>query len=386
MKNSQTATSPKSGAKGLRIRNILVPIDFSETSIRAIETTKRLARHLGATVHLAHIHESFYPGGFLESETPFAFAPLSYLENTREAAEKRLADLAGRYGITGTCEVEVGGPAFDGISQIARKIKADLIVTPTHGRSGVERVLLGSTAERLVQHSPCPVLVTRERKKERLGRVKSSAAGLDRINTILVPVDFSHASLDGLKYAIQFASKVRAKILVLTVIHLGYDYTADGYAMYDLSPLEEAARAAAEREMQLFVRRVRFGAVKFETAIEIGPPVHQICAFAEERKADLIITPTHGYTGFKHVLIGSTAEQVVRRAACPVLVVPSHLELRVGQIAGQTEARTPRPRVSARPFVRKGSVRSAQPRNPGRFSYKIGGRRQLKKYREPTAL
>jgi nucleotide-binding universal stress UspA family protein len=152
-----------------------------------------------------------------------------------------------------------------------------------------------------------------------------------RIDTVLVPVDFSHSSSVGLKYAIQFADKVEAKILVLSVLHFGFPYTADGYAMYDLSPLQNAGRAAGEREMQLFVRRVRFGAVKFEAVIEIGSPVDEICALATDRKADLIITPTHGYTGLKHVLIGSTAEQVVRRATCPVLVVPSHPELRIGQ-------------------------------------------------------
>jgi len=366
MKNLPRATRPKAKAKALRIQNILVPIDFSGMSIGAIATANRLARRFGATVHLANIHESSYPAGFLELGTPFASAPLTYLEDTREAAEKRLKDLADEHGITGTCEAEVGGPAFDGICKIARKTGADLIVTPTHGRSGLKHLLLGSTAERLIQHAPCPVFVTRERKKERPTRAKTSATGSDRIDTILVPVDFSHSSLEGLKYAIQFARKVSAKILVLSVIHYGYAYTADGYAMYDLSPLEEAAHAAAEREMQLFVRRVRFGAVKFETAIEIGPPVQQICAFAEKRKADLIITPTHGYTGFQHVMIGSTAEQVVRRAACPVLVVPSHPELRVGQIAKQTEARVPRHRATASPAFRAGLVLSGQPRRSGR--------------------
>ena len=384
MKTSQTATSLKSGSKGFRIQNILVPIDFSEMSIGAIATAKQLARRFGATVHLANIHESSYPAGFFELATPVAFAPLTYLEDTREAAEKRLKDLAEQHGISGTCEAEVGGPAFDGICRIARQTGADLIVTPTHGRSGMKHLLLGSTAERLIQHSPCPVLVTRERKKERPTRAKASAAGSGRIDTILVPVDFSHASLEGLKYAIQFARKVRAKILVLSVIHYGYAYTADGYAMYDLSPLEEAAHAAAEREMQLFVRRVRFGTVRFETAIEIGPPVQQICAFAEKRKADLIITPTHGYTGFQHVMIGSTAEQVVRRATCPVLVVPSHPELRVGQIAKQTEARRPGPRSTASPVLRKGSALSGQPIRSGRSPYKMGRRRQAKKYREPA--
>ncbi len=381
MKNLQTSTSPKSD-KGLRIQNILVPIDFSESSIRAIETAKGLARRFGAIVHLVNIHESYYPGTFLEANAPFAGAPLTYLENTREAAERRLIDLAGKHRITGTCEVEVGGPAFDGICRIARKINADLIVTSTHGRSGLQRVLLGSTAERVVQHSPCPVLVMRERKKAHHGRLKSSKPGLGRVGTIVVPVDFSHASLNGLKYAIQFASKMKAKILVLTVIHFGYAYTADGFAMYDLSTLEEAARAAAEREMQLFIRRVKFGSVKYETAIEIGPPMHQICAFAGERKVNLIITPTHGYTGFRHVLIGSTAEQVVRRATCPVLVIPSHLELRVGQVADQTEVRIPSSRVTGLPVLRSGLVRSTQPRNPVRFRNKLKGRRQLKKDRE----
>jgi nucleotide-binding universal stress UspA family protein len=358
-----------------------VPIDFSETSIRALETAQGLARRFGATIHLAHVHESYYPGIFLESQTPFAGLPLTYLENTRDSAERQLMDLAAKHKITGTCEVELGGPAFEGICRIARKVGADLIVTSTHGRTGVQRVFLGSTAERLVQHSPCPVLVTRERKEEQHGRRMSSKRGPNRINTIVVPVDFSHASLDGLKYAIQFASKVKARILVLTVIHLGYAYIADGYAMYDLSVLEKAARAAAEREIKIFLRRVKFGSVKFETAIETGAPMHQICTFAGERKVDLIITSTHGYSGFKHVLIGSTAEQVVRRATCPVLVVPSHSERRVGQIAGHTEVRIPT-RVTGPAILRSGLVRSTQPRNPVRFRNKLKGRRQLKKDRE----
>jgi nucleotide-binding universal stress UspA family protein len=197
MKNLQTSTSIKSD-KSLRIQNILVPIDFSESSIRAIETAKGLARRFGA-VHLVNIHESYYPGTFLEANAPFAGAPLTYLENTREAAERRLIDLAGKHRITGTCEVEVGGPAFDGICRIARKINADLIVTSTHGRSGLQRVLLGSTAERVVQHSPCPVLVMQERKMAQPDG-KIFQAGLGRVGTIVVPVDFSHASLNGLKW------------------------------------------------------------------------------------------------------------------------------------------------------------------------------------------
>lgn len=347
-RNSSVRSTPKRRKKALRIKNILVPIDFSEMSIRAIARAKLLARRFGSKVHLAHIHESSYPAGFLELGSPFAFLPLTYLEDTREAARKRLQDLAGEHRLTGICEVEVGGPPYEELCNIARKLRADLIVTPTHGGGGMKHLLLGSTAERLMQHSPCPVFVAREREEGSAKRTKSAAASSGRINTILVPVDFSHASLDGLRYAIQFAEKVRSRILILSVLHFGYPYTSDGYAMYDLSPLQDSACAVAEREMRRFVRRVRFGALRFETAVKIGSPVNQICAFAAEQSADLIIIPTHGYTGLKHVLIGSTAEQVARQAGGPVLVVPSHPEPRRRQATRKKEVRTPGLRVATR--------------------------------------
>ena len=70
------------------------------------------------------------------------------------------------------------------------------------------------------------------------------------------------------------------------------------------------------------------GSVKFEAEIHSGTAVEQIVNIAEDKKADLIITSTHGLTGFKHVLIGSTAEHVVRRANCPVMVVPARFASR----------------------------------------------------------
>ena len=77
---------------------------------------------------------------------------------------------------------------------------------------------------------------------------------------------------------------------------------------------------------------VNFGDVKFETAFTDGSPVLDICSFAKEHDVDLIITSTHGLTGFKHVLIGSIAEQVVRHAPCSVLVVPSHPQTRMANL------------------------------------------------------
>ena len=91
--------------------------------------------------------------------------------------------------------------------------------------------------------------------------------------------------------------------------------------------------------MQKFVRPVKFGRAKFDTKFVIGTPVEQISDFALAKDFDLIITSTHGLTGFKHVLIGSIAEHLVRQSRVPILVVPSHLEVRAANLAGARKAR-----------------------------------------------
>src|ERR1051325_3832190 len=86
---------------------------------------------------------------------------------------------------------------------------------------------------------------------------------------------------------------------------------------------------------------------KFETAFIEGSPVIDICAFAKDHNVDLIITSTHGLTGFTHVLIGSIAERVVRHAPCSVLVVPSHPQTRIANL-GEASAHTRRTTVQKR--------------------------------------
>jgi len=121
--------------------------------------------------------------------------------------------------------------------------------------------------------------------------------------------------------------------------YLGYVYSCDGTAVYDIPALQKAASQAAERKMRQLVRSLDFGAVEFETAFTDGSPVIDICAFAKIHDVDLIITSTHGFTGFTHVLIGSIAEQVVRHSPCSVLVVPSHPHVRAVNLAKSAGAK-----------------------------------------------
>jgi nucleotide-binding universal stress UspA family protein len=321
--------------KKLNIQNILVPTDFSKMSMQAIPFARQLARRFGASIHLAHVHDFSYAANFVPSVSPvvpFSFMP--YEHDVEQAVVKELESAADECGVSSArCHVLTGAPPFDEICRLAHTIPADLIIMPTHGRTGLKHVFLGSTAERIVQHSSCPVLVTRGNS------ARSNNGSRFRMRTILVPVDFSSCSREGLRYAISFANEFGAKIILLHATYLGYIYSSEGTAIYDIPALQKAARKTAGRKMRELMRSVSFGSAKFETVLTEGSPVLDICAFAKDHDVDLIITSTHGLTGLKHVLIGSIAEQVVRHAQCSVLVVPSHPNMRAANLAKSAGAR-----------------------------------------------
>src|SRR5215471_13704735 len=289
--------------KTLNIQNIIVPIDFSKMSMQAVQVAKQLARRFGASIRLAHVRPLNYGADFVAPfppMVPFSFMP--YEQNGERTTLKELKKVASECGISSAkCDVLGGAPPFDEICRLAQTIPADLVVMPTHGRTGLKHVFLGSTAERIVQHSSCPVLVTRENLLQANSRF--------RIQTILVPVDFSKCSREGLRYAITLANEFGAKIILLHSTYIGYIYSAEGTTLYDIPGLQKAARKNTECKMRELIRSMDFGAVKFQTAFTDGSPVIDICGFAKEHNVDLIITPTHGFTGFAHVLIGSIAEQ-----------------------------------------------------------------------------
>jgi nucleotide-binding universal stress UspA family protein len=314
--------------KKLSIRNILVPIDFSTISVQTIETAKRLAHGFGVSIHLAHVHHWQYPADFVG---PLALAGkerVSFGEHRRQKLTEELKVVAHTHGLSPRLiHLQEGASAFHEICRLAQEIPADLIIMSTHGYTGLRHVLLGSTAERVVQHSPCPVFIVREKKqRSKTGRRLS-------IGTIVVPVDFSSCSREGLQYAIGFANEFGARIILLHAKYLGYICSSEDIALYDIRGLQEEARKTAEHQMRKLVRTVNFGGVKFDAVFTDGSPVLDICAFAKDHDADLIITSTHGLTGLQHVLIGSIAEKVVRHAPCSVLVVPSHPKIRAANLA-----------------------------------------------------
>jgi nucleotide-binding universal stress UspA family protein len=140
------------------------------------------------------------------------------------------------------------------------------------------------------------------------------------VKTILVPTDFSAASLKAVAFAKQLARAFGARVSLLHVIEP--IVLPDAAAMIALPDDQLAARM--HKELQKLAQNFEDADFKFESfLVRKGTPFHEITLAGATSKSDLIVIATHGYTGLKHVLLGSTAERVVRHARCPVLVVPT---------------------------------------------------------------
>ena len=308
----------KAAAKSafLNIRNLLVPIDFSAASLEAVEEALPLLRLFGADLHLVHVSEPDYP------LVNMAAIPLILPESEiRCRVQRRLQRVAHKYSIQLRREnIHVlRGRPFEEICHLARERSIDLIVMSTRGNAGLKRLALGSTAEHVVRYSPCPVLVMHPvdgRKANGSRRIANSTLRFDRI---LVPIDFSDCSMKGLAYAKALAKRFGSKLILLNSIALQYYITSDEYARYDLPLLMKRTEQSARDQVRKLVEKTNWTGIEVETAFEIGHAGQQICDRAEDRKADLIVTSTHGRTGLKHVLIGSTAEYALcamRPAQC----------------------------------------------------------------------
>ena len=167
------------------------------------------------------------------------------------------------------------------------------------------------------KHSGEVILELNRHDEEMLSRAGSSAL---RIKNILVPVDFSDCSIKALRYAIPLAKEHKAAITLAYVVP-SVSATFGEYGAFDAAAITKEMRAGAERQLATLAVDEGRGLVATDTVVRTGPAAAEIVTLAKDLPADIIVISTHGRSGFKHVLLGSVAERVVRHAPCPVLVV-----------------------------------------------------------------
>ena len=223
----------------IRVKCILVTTDFSRPSLAAIPYALAVARHFGAELHLLHVVDT------TQFSSKSLMLPLISPAELSRPLLNRLQGVALKFSPDGEIHVMKPreGRAYNEICEIARKLRAGLIVIATHGFTGFQHIWLGGTAERVVQHSPCPVLVVRQPgRRFQQGRI--------RLRKILVPLDFSDCSRMAFDCAVRLAREFRSELLLVHVIDpICYPFGGEYGAVHSARLMEEA-RASAQSEMK----------------------------------------------------------------------------------------------------------------------------------------
>lgn len=283
---------------------ILVPLDGSQLSERALPFAERLARTGAQLLVLMRAVELFLPAGELpiESEHPMLAEAQTYLQ----AIATRLTTA----GVQVECIVRYGHVA-EQILALIRARHPEYVVMATHGRSGFGRWLYGSVADAVMTHSPAPVALVPA------DATPVPADGRDRL---LVPLDGSALSEAVLPFVAELAAQLDAEVVLVRVVP---------------HPAREQL-AAARTYLATTAERLTSttGAPPLRVRAEAaGSPAATIARLAEAEGATVIVMATHGRSGVRRLVLGSVATGTLRRADVPLLLI------RAGTEAGVTESR-----------------------------------------------
>jgi nucleotide-binding universal stress UspA family protein len=297
MQTSPRPVAPEPRASGgqralslVQVREVLYPTDLSPESERAFEHARLLAESFGASLTLYHAVEvpdpSYAHWAFNRGRQIWA-----HVEETAKQLLERKAELLH---VSHEVRVERAGSADHALLDFIRNTQPDLTVMATHGRSGLQHLLLGSVTENVFRHSFRPVLCVREPEH----------GGALPYRRILVPTDLSLASRLAFPMAALFARQFGAEIVAVHVV--------------------DAAKAQVEvpSEAWLFSEFFKrdFPGSEITAQVHHGRVWERIVETARVERADLIVMATRGHDSLADRMVGSNTERVVRHAPCPVLV------------------------------------------------------------------
>lgn len=274
-------------------KHILIPLDFSELSALALQYADALSRCSGARMSVLHASSFEAPAYFTQGQLEELREKLKASEQqARRDLEEFVRAALGPGTAVPAIHVIEGRPA-EVILRTARHTRADLIAMGTHGRSGLNRLMLGSVTERVLRETDVPVLTVR---RETSPPVRPLA-----IRNILCPVNNTAIARKAFRHAIGMAHCLGA---TLTLLHVHEAKAEDGIA--DL-----CAWVPSEQRTQCRIQEIE----------RQGEASREIVAQAAESGCDLLVIGAQHRRFFDSTVIGSTSVRVVRHAPCPVLTV-----------------------------------------------------------------
>ena len=290
------------------ISHILCPVDFSEFSRRALDHAIAMARWYDARLTMLHV---FVNMGAVD---------LPPIELGEEGRERLLADMR-RFAVAppdppiSLLILEAPDTHREILHQIDA-LHADLLVIGSHGRTGFERLLLGSVSEKLIRKAACSVMVVPR------GAPDAARGGAVRFSRILCPVDFSEGSLAALAYAFSIAQEANARLTIMHAIEVPPELAEDPVSpSFNIDAIHAAARAARLQRLRELVPESARTYCTVETTVREGAAYDQILNVAAEQESDMIVMGVHGRGAINLLVFGSNTVRVTRAATCPVLVV-----------------------------------------------------------------
>jgi nucleotide-binding universal stress UspA family protein len=297
----------------ITIKRILCPVDFSPFSRRALDHAAVLAHWYEAELTVLHVSPSMPT--ILGLEPAVSAATLAPYD--RETLGRELQQFVGDTAKAKPAPQLLirSGPPAATILDRATELRADLVVLGTHGRTGFERFMLGSVTEKIVRKAPCPVLT-----------VPSRAAGDPEkplFARILCGVDFSEASGHAAQYALRLAQEARGRLTMLHVVEWLPDDSFAKHPGFDVGHYRRSLLTDARSRVDELVPPEARNWCDPETRVVCGKPYQEILRVAQNDAADLVVLGVHGRGAVDRMLFGSTTQQVVRQALCPVLTIRS---------------------------------------------------------------
>jgi nucleotide-binding universal stress UspA family protein len=294
--------------KRIRIKKILVPVDFSKPATAALGHATALAKEHRARIEVLHVVEALGYAPMLAVSVDMEELREMHEAHARKQLDRIAAELREQR-VRATTVIKVGRPSA-AIAERAKNDGADLVVMATQGRHFVQHLLLGSVAERVVRAAPCPVLTVRAGVRPR-----------NEMRRVLTATDFSATSAAARDYAVALAHGSGAELVVLHAVE-PIALAGDVYGFTTSATMYEAVDKAARQTLAGVVAEARKNrGLRVRGVLVSGAATTSIVDAAKKLRADILVLGTHGHSGLDHLLLGSVAERVVRTAPVPVLTV-----------------------------------------------------------------
>ena len=298
--------------------SVLVPVDGSNFAEHALPYALGIARRTGARLHLSLVH---VPPDIVSPHYPLAEALEAHEAERQDQDTAYIEDLVERLRPSG---VELRSTVLRGrvAAALARHVEEEeigLVVLTTHGRGGIQRAWLGSTADSLIRHCMIPILLVRPVEETR----EIGPEADRRLERLLVALDGSETAEIALRDALELGVTDGARLRLLHVLQPPVA-SASPYLPHTIQ-LTHDEMTAREEYMKRYLDDVaekdwlKGHEVETQVVVEYHPAPAVLTA-ADEMDADLIVLGTHGRGGLRRMILGSVADKVIRGTHRPVLV------------------------------------------------------------------